>query len=292
MSRLFRSITCAAVLLSVVSGCSSDSPSPTESTALATDAIAAAAETTPSETVVSETVLADTDVAETGVAAVAETGVSETIASETTDAATDASTAVESVPVELVGPVTFSMVAAGTGVWPNPVPKATVAIADIDTEKLCALMHDGGAFPSVTGEYYEGKTVRTGEELSFTCKYRRDAPAPVALDEFAPAFAAAADEPSDLPFAEDLASLGRVTFTVVGTLLDTTASDFFDAGASGCSAAGEAVGLPEGWRLETIGSVNDNQQIICRGPVPSPEVVTADPALIAKVVGSAGPPIK
>jgi hypothetical protein len=193
--------------------------------------------------------------------------------------------------VELVEPATFSMVAAVTGVWPNPVPKAGAAIADIDNEALCAMLKDGGAFASVTGEYYEGKMVRNGDELAFTCAYRRDAASPVALDAFAKAFAAAAPVPGELPLAEELVSLGRVTFTVVGSLLDTQSSDYFDAGARGCAAAGDAAGLPTGWTLESIGSVNDNQRIICRGPVPNPEVATADQATVAKVVGASGPPL-
>lgn len=270
MRRLLPALVCIPAFLTVMAGCSSDSP---PKAAAETEVLAA-------EEVVVSSVETDSATVST------EPKPTENVANETTT-----SVVAESRQIELVEPPTFSMVAAAIGVWPNPVPKASVAITDIDTEALCAMLKDGGAFAPVEGEYYEGKTSRNGDELAFTCKYRRDAGAPVALDAFAGAFVAAASIPVELPFAEDLASLGRVTFTAVGNPLDTESSDYFDAGARGCAAAGDAVGLPAGWRLETIGSVNDNQQIICRGPVPSPEVVTADPALVAKAVGSSAPPL-
>ena len=215
-------------------------------------------------------------------------------ATEATTPVTETSAAPDSQSPETTvvsGTATFSMVAAVTGNWPNPVPKEQLAITDIDNEKLCALLFDGGAFSPVTGEYYEGKMSRVGEELQFTCKYQRDAASPVGLDGFAEAFVAALAGTVEPPTTDEQTSLGRVTFTLDDDPLASVGSDeLFRAGGRGCAAAATAAGLPAGWTLETVGSFDDKPRVVCRGPVATPEIIEVDPSAVATIVGDALPP--
>ena len=189
------------------------------------------------------------------------------------------------------GAATFSIVSAVSGAWPNPVT-ATTGISDIDTEALCKTLLAGGAFGDRTGEYYGGSLSRVDETLEFQCRLRLPGEAPVPLDGFADAFLAGISAPGESPKGEENDSVGLVEITLDGDPLGSTeAGDQFIAANMGCLAAAKAVGLTGSWTTETLGSVDDNRIVTCRGPIVNADVRSADPALVSKVVGSAAPPL-
>ena len=113
----------------------------------------------------------------------------------------------------------------------------------------------------------------------------------VALDRFAGAFVAALAVPDETPPADELLSIGLVSFTLADDPLSSVDPDeVFDAGRRGCSAAAKAVGLPDGWTLETAGNFNGLPRIVCRGPVERAEVVEADTSVVSTIVGESSPP--
>ena len=288
MGRSLRVLT-VSLLLALVSGCSSktdDSAAQSADTGSA-ETIAAAVST---ESVAAETVNAETT-------AVAPANNETTLAApEVTVAPLDSSVPVStaagsSIGAGTTGPSTFSLIAAAKGSWPNPVPKTYAAIGDLDNEALCKQLSEGGAFPGVGGEYYAGNLNRTGDTLNFECQYRDKSASPVSLDGFAGAFVTASLAPGEQREWETVASFGLVNFTLVGDPLAAIGSDeIFRAADRGCVAGATAVGLPPVWAVETLGSVNDNKTVTCKGPVPNPLAVEVDTAILAKIVGASSPP--
>lgn len=237
------------------------------------------AATDPAAETVAETVAATTNVAIDPVAETA-AAATEIVATEGTD----------TVPAGAPGGDTFSIVAAISGTWPSPMPTGT-KVSAIDTEMLCANLLKGGAFGDLEGDYFGGMLSSAGDDLQFRCRYRYTTQAPVPLDGFADGFLDGLKGTEEPSRADQPDSVGLVEFTLAGDPLGAE-PDQFVAADRGCLAAAAAVGLTGPWSVETLGSVDGNRVVTCRGPIPNADVRTADPSLIAKAVGADGPPLE
>lgn len=206
--------------------------------------------------------------------------------SDTTDS-TDSAPASASAP----GTASFSIVSVISGTWPSPVATAT-NISDIDTKGLCTTLLDGKAFGDLTAEYYGGSLSLVEEQLNFQCQFRHPAESPVALDGFSDAFLAGVQADGQSLKGDENDSVGLVEITLDGDPLGSNDSgDQFIAANKGCLAGAKAVGLTGPWTSETLGSIDGNRIVTCRGPIPTGDVRTADPALVAAVVGTDAPPL-